>query len=164
MKAMILWTGLILGAAPFSRAHENHEHPEHPMEKAAPTPQQKADIQKQYSDVVTAFIKQEERATGKGFVVRDEKTGKDRILKLEKIHKDKVVKLTDDLAFACSDFRQIAGGADTVDLDFYVSLMKDGSWKVSKVLIHKVNGAPRYNYNDKNEIVPLAGKKKKAAK
>lgn len=132
-----LFSALILILAPGARAHEHHEHS---MEMAMPSPGEKSALEKQYPAIVTAFVQAEVKASGQGFVLRDEKTGQNRILKLEKIHRDKIVMLQDDLAFACVDFRQIRGGADKLDLDFYVSRIKGGPWKVSRVLVHKVNG------------------------
>ena len=54
-----------------------------------------------------------------------------------------------------ADFKTVEKGAkDKLDLDFYATKGPDG-WKIDKTVIHKVNGKPRYTYNDKNEMVPV---------
>ncbi|MBI4062840.1 MAG: hypothetical protein HY401_00885 [Elusimicrobia bacterium] len=130
---------------------QGKEHPkhEHPVGSVAWNKQ----MSQEYTKTVQNHVK-EAKASG-GFKIRDAKLGKEWNLSLVRVHKNKVVHLGNDQFFACADFRSaIKGDRSKVDLDFYAT--KSGNdWKIDKVLIHKVNGKPRYTYNDKNERVPV---------
>lgn len=134
--------------------HPSKEHPakEHPAKNEHP--EGASDVRKAFTEVVTSYIKGEAKKGGGALVVKDEASGMDRMLQLTRLHKDKIVKLSENEAFACADFKTVKGGKDKLDLDFYVSKSGDG-WKVSRVIIHKVNAKPRYTYNDANEMVPV---------
>lgn len=151
----------VLPLAVFAAEHPTgHEHPaghEHPKNEPAAKAENPGamDVRKVFTDVVMAHIKGEAKKGNGAFTVKDDSAGKDRMLQLTRLHKDKIVKLSEDEAFACADFKTVKGGKDKLDLDFYVSKEGDG-WKVSRVVIHKVNAKPRYTYNDANEMVPVA--------
>ena len=139
------------------KGHEDpkaHEHPtghEHPVGSKAWTKQMSGEFTKAVEQHVA-----EKSADLGAFKVSDEKLGKDWALKLVGVHKKRVAHLGDGRFFACADFKPVAKGSkDKVDLDFYATKKDDGGWTIDKVLIHKVNGKPRYTYNEKNEIVPV---------
>lgn len=133
------------------------EHPEHPKGEHSKAPEgSKAwmnQIRKEYDNAVHEYAKAK---TKEPFVVRDDKLGKNWELKLVRVHKDRIVSLGNNRFFACSDFKSVkAGEKDTLDLDFFATKNPEGTWNVEKVMIHKVNGNPRYTWNEKNEMVPV---------
>ncbi|MBI5631312.1 MAG: hypothetical protein HY921_10575 [Elusimicrobia bacterium] len=171
MKKMIpaLALGLALASAAASRAGEHpKEHPsapsgtvesapagehpkghEHPVGSKAWT---KA-MNKEFTKAVEDHVAQRSAAEGGAFKIQDEKLGKEWALKLIGVHKKRVVHLGDQRFFACADFKTVEKGKkDKLDLDFYASKTPEG-WKIDKTVIHKVNGKPRYTYNEKNKMV-----------
>ena len=136
------------------------EHPEHPtggMGRAAA--QKSADLQKEkdaFEMDVKNYIQSEARKTGGVFAVRDDVLNKDWKLKLVKVHKNKICMLDQGkTCFACADFNEV-NGKNKLDLDFYASHAADGTTSITKVIIHKLNGKPRFTYDSNNNIVPLA--------
>lgn len=108
-------------------------------------------ILKTYETVVREHVKAE---SDEPFVAHDDKLNKEWKLKLLRVHTDRIVSLGNNRFFACSDFKSV-NSKDKLDLDFVATRSPDGTWKMEKVLIHKVNGRPRYTWNEKNEMVPL---------
>lgn len=172
---MIRWLSLatLLFFASTLRAAEHPEHPtgpaktpdakhEHPagggkkaQEPSVGSKAWKAMVRKEYNAAVEDYVRAQ--SAGKaGLPAQDDKLGKQWDLKLINVHKDKIVHLGDDKFFACADLKTVEKGKkDKVDLDFYATKTPDG-WKMDKVVIHKVNGKPRFTYNEKNEMVPAA--------
>ncbi|MBI4376410.1 MAG: hypothetical protein HY549_08170 [Elusimicrobia bacterium] len=128
--------------------HQGKEHPKH--EHPEGSKGWKRAVKKDYTRAVKEHIKN----NGGSLKIRDEVLKKDWELSLKRIHKDKIVHLGDNHFFACADFDS-TGSKDKVDLDFYALKQPSGIWVIEKVLIHKVNGQPRYTYNERNEIVPI---------
>lgn len=90
---------------------------------------------------------------GGSFPIYDEKAGKERRLTFQEVHQ-RVGKLsTKNGYFSCADFVD-QESAETLDVDFWVT-MEDGVLKVTESEIHKVNGQPRFTYNEKDEKVIL---------
>lgn len=143
-----------------AKAHEHpsHEHPTEAQKNA------KKELIANYSATVEKHVADASAKQGGDFVVKDDKLGKEWRLKLDRIHKKKIVSLGEDRFFACADFKQSGEGffkstfsPTKLDLDFYVRKAGEG-WQVEQVLVHKVEGEPRYVYNDKNERVPVTAK------
>ena len=130
------------------------EHPaghEHPVGSKAWT----KEMNKEFTKAVEDHVARKFAAEGGAFNIQDEKLGKEWALSLVGVHKKRVVHLGDQHFFACADFKTVGPGKkDKLDLDFYASKTADG-WKIDKTVIHKVNGTPRYTYNEKNEMVPV---------
>lgn len=131
------------------------EHPEHPKGKPGQAPEGSEawlkQIRKEYDNAVCDYAKAKSKEP---FVIHDEKLNKDWELKLVRVHKDRIVSLGKNRFFACSDFKSVKKGEKgKLDLDFFATKNPDGSWNVEKTLIHKVDGRPRYTWNDKNEMV-----------
>lgn len=138
------------GAAKASPAGEHPAGHEHPVGSKAWT----KEMNKEFTKAVEDHVARKSAAEGGAFKVQDEKLGKEWALGLIGVHKKKVVHLGDRSFFACADFKTVGEGKkDKLDLDFYASKAADG-WKIDKTVIHKVNGQPRYTYNEKNEMVP----------
>ncbi|MBI4369898.1 MAG: hypothetical protein HY547_06690 [Elusimicrobia bacterium] len=132
------------------------EHPEHPKGKSSQAPEgSKAwmtQIRKEYDNAVCEVSKAK---TNEPYIIHDDKLGKDWEIKLVRVHKKRIVSLGNNRFFACSDFKSVKKGEkDKLDLDFFATKNQDGTWNVEKVLIHKVNGIPRYTWNEKNEMAP----------
>lgn len=82
------------------------------------------------------------------FIVEDKEAGKTLHLKLDKIHKERLSAVKQDLYFACVDFTNKDGR--TYDIDFF---LRDagGRLKVTETIIHKEEGKPRYNWEQKGD-------------
>lgn len=158
--ALALTAVMLLTLAPMtSRAQE---HPEHPKSGAGQQPKQegkaaaeqpKKAAVREYTvedmgKAIDDYIRVDSTLKG-GFLLVDPKTSKVLQLKLVKIHKDKLAEVGEGLYFACSDFQATDG--NTYDLDFF---MKEGTdqLEVSEIAVHKVNGKPRYNWQEKDGL------------
>lgn len=87
------------------------------------------------------------------FPIHDEKTGKDRRLSFQQVHQ-RVGKIsTRDGYFSCADFVDQETG-EVLDVDFWVTLT-GGQLQVTASEIHKINGQPRFTYNEKDEKIIL---------
>ncbi|MBI2070695.1 MAG: hypothetical protein HYT79_08845 [Elusimicrobia bacterium] len=164
--SMILTTGFAVAEHPTEHptgqthehpaSHESHEHPEGHEHPAGSTGWKKQ-MYGEYNDFVKTHVKTK---SAKGsFKIKDAKLNKEWRLKLVRIHTNKIVHLGGDSFFACADFKSaLKGDKNTVDLDFYATKTESG-WIMDKVVIHKVNGKPRFTYNSNNKMVPLQEKK-----
>ena len=99
------------------------------------------------------------KATGGKFQVKDNVLHKTWSLELVKVHKDKLTPLSDTRYFACVDFKADDGTA--VDVDFYMDY-KSGKFSLTDITVHKINGKPRFMYEQKGDVwvrVPVQEKK-----
>jgi len=101
-------------------------------------------------DTMEDYVKGKSAATG-SFEIFDHVVGKSRRLKLQRIH-DRVGK-TGDLFYSCADFVDLDSG-QLLDLDIDVA-NKDGILTAADVRIHKVDGKPRYTYDDNDNRIPV---------
>lgn len=85
------------------------------------------------------------------FAIKDDVTGTSRTLQLVRVH-ERVGK-TGDLYYSCTDMRDTSSG-ELLDLDFDVDAT-DGQLSVADVRIHKLEGQPRYTYDEHDNRVPL---------
>ena len=85
------------------------------------------------------------------FTIKDPVTGTTRRLEFVRVH-ERVGK-TGNYYYSCTDMRD-ANTGELLDLDFDVEA-KAGMLDVVDVRIHKVNGKPRYTYDDKDNRIPL---------
>lgn len=124
------------------RAQEHPgEHPGKKMEHPGKAPAR--NIKGEIQSAIKLYVQQK---SGKDQVykIADPKKKTTWQLKLTKFHP--VTKISDSLYFDCTDFA--AQGKNTLDLDFFLKPKAKG-WEVTRVLIHKVNGNPRYTYEQK---------------
>lgn len=136
------------------------EHPsEHPTKKIKMDEKKDETKSEEKKPALDEFRKAAEEnikktmGENKGFYpVHDEKENLHRKLKFKKIHEKKLTQLEGNVYFACMDFQE-AATKNKVDLDFWMEF-KDGGWELQKVLIHKVNGKPRFVYKN-NKPVPV---------
>ncbi len=115
------------------------EHPGKPVEHPG-KPAVKRNLPVEIQTAVNAYVKQK-TPKGKTFSVYDPKTKTTWQLKLKKFHP--VTKISDKFYFICTDFS--AQNKNVLDLDFFLK-PKGPGWEVTRMLIHKVNGKPRYTY------------------
>ncbi|MBI4051675.1 MAG: hypothetical protein HY400_04140 [Elusimicrobia bacterium] len=127
------------------KEHPGHEHPGGMSPK---------EVKKTFTKTVEEHVATESRKSDGAFKINDSTLNKDWNLQLKKIHKNKIANLGGDKFFACADFKEKNGSKKKVDLDFYIQKGAAG-WQVEKVLIHKVEGKPRFTYNEKNEMIPV---------
>ncbi len=122
------------------REHPKQEHPkkEHPAAKPITT----ADLEAVIKDKIA---KKAEKAGGK-FQVQDDVLAKTWALELVRVHTDKLTQLDENTYFACVDFTADDGTA--VDVDFFLK-NEGGKLKFSDTSVHKINGQPRYAYQQK---------------
>jgi hypothetical protein len=85
------------------------------------------------------------------FTIIDTEEGTTRTLTLEQVH-ERVGK-TGDYYYSCTDMVDIATG-ETLDLDFDVDASM-GKLEVVDVRIHKLDGEPRYTYDDNDNMISL---------
>ncbi len=137
------------------------EHPEHPTSSASngqstkdSAAQQKSN-QDEFEKFVKEYIASAAKNTGSVYKVHDDVLNKDWKLELVKVHKNKICMLNEGkTCFACADLKEV-GGKNKLDLDFYASHSPDGKMSMEKVLIHKVNGKPRFTYDSQNAMCPV---------
>lgn len=130
---------------------KKNEHPpghEHPVGSKHWNKQ----MRKEFNEAVEDHVRR--TSVDGAFKVQDDKLGKEWPLKLVGVHKKRIVNLGGSSFFACADFKTVSGEKAKLDLDFYATKSPDG-WKIDKTVIHKVDGKPRYTYNEKNEMVPV---------
>jgi len=126
-----------------TQEHGGKEHGGQAAQQAEPSAEQ---IRQAIRDYI-AGVEQEEGA----FTVEDEATGAARTLTLVQVH-ERVGK-TGEAYYSCTDMTDTATG-ELLDLDFDV-MNDEGLLDVVDVRIHKVNGQPRYTYDDQDNRIPL---------
>ena len=154
------WTwGIVVGmmlVAPCVRAQEQDgqapaeslTQPGRAEPSAAPVAEPSSEQIHQAIRDYIAMIQEDEGA----FTLEDEVTGHVRALTLDRVHDE--VGQTDELYSACTDMKDAETG-ESLDLDFDVESW-DGELEVVDVTIHRVNGRPRYTYDDAHNRVPVA--------
>jgi hypothetical protein len=146
MKFTKLIAGSALGAllvvAPLALAAPPPEHPEHPMDK------KKIDVN-DLEAAIKGKIAEKTKADGGTFQLRDDVLNKTWELDLVRVHRDKLTLLEDGTYFACVDMKD-KKGTDVVDVDFFLK-DEEGKLVFSDMGVHKVNGAPRYNWEKKGD-------------
>jgi hypothetical protein len=128
-------------------APEKKEHPkEHPSEHPKSGNKLSTD---DIDKAIRAHIEKASQASQGAFPVKDDVLNKTWDLKLERVHNDKLQALADGRYFACVDFK--ASDGTMVDVDFFLKKEGDGL-AVTDTTVHKVNGKPRYNYQEKDGV------------
>ena len=140
-------------AIAFAGAELAQEHPEHPKPKADQKKEQpKAKAEHAYSmdeleKAITSEIEATQNKNGGVYAMDDKANNKTWSMKLDHVHRERLSRLDPKTYFACTDFKSDDG--HTVDVDFF---MKDDGKKLvlSDATIHKVDGKPRYNWQEKD--------------
>jgi len=140
--SVVLFCGVLAGAlAPVMGQEHPTEHPKQtaPAKKAALTAEQLA-------QAITAYVASDAQMKGGYFLVYDTVAKKPLALTLDRVHQDRLSSLGSGVYFACADFKSIEGA--TYDVDVFMQEDKDGL-KATEVHVHKVNGEPRYAWEEK---------------
>ena len=125
----------------------SQEHPEHPTKT---TLKPKPEVTKEMmAQAITGYINKDTEMKGGYFLVYDPQDKKPLTLTLEKVHQDKLSQVGENLFFACTDLKSTDG--KTYDLDFFMKGM-DSGLSVSEIMIHKVDGTPRYSWYEEEGI------------
>ncbi|TAK64987.1 MAG: hypothetical protein EPO24_02965 [Bacteroidetes bacterium] len=130
-------------------AEHPKEHPkEHPEKDASKdSPNKEVKVTKELiGDAISSYISNDAMLKGGYFTYYDKVTKTPLVLTLDKVHKDKLAVVDEGLYFACTDFKATDG--KMYDLDFFMKLGKKGL-EVSEVMVHKVEGEPRYGWYEK---------------
>lgn len=141
---MRLALSLLLALAVGGAALVAQEHPEHPQGKTAAT---KAISIDDLEKAIKSSVAANEKRGGGYYKLADPVTKKTWLLKLDHVHRERLSRLDEKTYFACTDFKSSDG--HTVDVDFFMK-DKDGKLGMSDVTIHKVDGKPRYNWEEKD--------------
>jgi hypothetical protein len=133
-------------AAAFALPALAQEHPEHPKDK----PQAKTEHSYSMDDLakaITSDIQTTQDKNGGVYKMEDKDANKTWSMKLDHVHRERLARIDPKTYFACTDFKSNDG--HTVDVDFF---MKDDGEKLvmSDATIHKVDGKPRYNWQEKD--------------
>ncbi len=138
---------------PTTREHptkkkEKQEHPtksgtkEHPSEHPASKARQ---ITKEtLAKAIEAYVNAEAKKQGGYFVFMDDKEKKELKLTLVKVHKERLAKISDDIYFACADFKTPDGLV--YDLDIFMKGKTADDLAFTEIMLHKKNGVPRYTW------------------
>jgi len=136
------------------------QQPQAPERFRPRRPPEFVDFSDEFTDIVTRFVDSQAKKNQGLFVVKDDQDARYHYLKLARVLRDSIMRLSPTEVFGCVEFDGVAGSSGKYDLDFYLS-NEDWEWKVSKLLIHKVNAQARFHYNSEHEIVvrnaPAAG-------
>ena len=135
---------LVLAAAVAASALVAQEHPEHPQGKTAAT---KAVSIDDLEKAIKSSVAAKEKSGGGYYRLADDVDKKTWLLKLDHVHRERLSRLDEKTYFACTDFKSSDG--HLVDVDFFMK-DTDGKLVLSDATVHKVDGKPRYNWEEKD--------------
>ncbi|MDD5628635.1 MAG: hypothetical protein PHU21_06195, partial [Elusimicrobia bacterium] len=118
-------------------------------------PPEFVDFSDEFAEIVTKYVHAQARRNNGAFVIKDDKDGAYHYLRLSRIYPDRITRVSPTEVFGCVEFTGIRGSRGAYDLDFYLT-NADWSWKVSKLLIHEVDGQARFHYTREHVAVALA--------
>jgi hypothetical protein len=130
----------------FAGALFAQEHPEHPRGKAKGKAAHAYSMD-EVAKAITAEIETAQKKNDGVYKMDDKDANRIWTMKLDHVHRERLARLDPKTYFACTDFKSEDGR--TVDVDFF---MKDDGEKLvmSDATIHKVDGVPRYNWQEKD--------------
>lgn len=136
-----------LAVALVSAALWAQEHPEHPKENKEKKVATKAHSIDDLESAIKSAVVAKEKAGGGYYRLADKTAKKTWLLKLDHVHRERLSRLDEHTYFACTDFKSKDG--HTVDVDFFMK-DKNGKLVMSDATVHKVDGKPRYNWEEKD--------------
>ena len=151
-KALTILVALfvVVGLSPlaFAGEHGGKEHGGTTAPQKAAKEHSKDDIR----NAMKSFVEAQAQKTGGNFEVIDPDTNKKRKLQMVRVH-ERVGK-TGDYYYSCADFKDVDTG-EMLDLDLDVE-DQNGTLKVVDVRLHKVEGDPRFTYDENDNRIPLS--------
>lgn len=147
----------------YPRGFLSYAYAQHPSQEHIPTPaQSQKGMVDEFSRAVEDWVKETLKNTGTLPVrnIQGERVAIPGKLELVRIHKDRIIRYEGNTYFACADFVAKSETTETMyDMDFFMTRV-NGSWKLDKILLHRINGKLQLIYED-NKPVPVKGKKPK---
>ncbi len=146
---VLLFSFALIGGTMIACAQEHPEHPkehpkEHPAEHPAEHPEaEKPEITKEaLAMAIENYINKEAAESDGYYLFHDPKEKKDLSLKLERVHKERLSRISEDVYFACADFKSKDG--IMYDLDFFMKGTSPDNLEFNEVYLHKKEGKERY--------------------
>ncbi len=148
--AVFFFCVALIGGTMTACAQEHPEHPqEHPAEHPSEHPQaKKPEVTKEaLAEAIANYIDEESAKTDGYYLFHDPKENKDLYLKLDRVHKERLSRLSEDVYFACADFKE--KGGTMYDLDFFMKGASADDLTFDEVYLHKKAGKERYVWVEK---------------
>jgi len=108
------------------------------------------------AEAITSYVAAESKQRGGSFPVPAPAGGQELGLTLDTVHRERLSRLADGRYFACADFKDTKG--NTYDVDIFMRAESKGLVPAD-ILVHKVNGAARFNWAERDGVwsaVPAA--------
>lgn len=99
------------------------------------------------ADAITSYVASESKGRGGAFPVSAPDGGEQLGLTLTTVHRERVSRLADGRYFACADFKGTDG--NIYDVDIFMRAESKGLVPAD-IIVHKVNGAPRFNWIERD--------------
>ncbi|NOX38728.1 MAG: hypothetical protein GXO78_14455 [Calditrichaeota bacterium] len=137
-----------------TKKKEKQEHPtkskakEHPSEH--PTSKARKITKETLAEAIEAYVNAEAKKHDGYFVFMDDKEKKELKLKLVKVHKERLARISEDVYFACADFKTPDG--QVYDLDIFMKGKTADDLTFTEIMLHKKNGVPRYTWYEENGV------------
>ena len=119
---------------------------EHPADESA----KKGITMEELAAAIEDYVNREAASSGGYFVVRDPEADTDLKLKLELVHKDRLSRISENVYFACADFKTPEG--KIYDLDVFMEGTAKDNLKTTEVTVHKEEGEARYTWHEESGI------------
>ena len=163
MKRTVCFLMVMLFAVCFSKgafaAEHPGEHPGTPAKAEQEHPGKKATLSAdEVRKSIESYIKNDSNLKGGYSLLYDAKDKQVLQLNLVRVHDDRISYIKkEDAYFACSDFKT-ADGKTAYDIDFWMKKDGHGELEVTKIVIHKKDGKPRFTYKDDENVPVESGK------
>ncbi len=141
---LALVLAVAFGTTVFAQEHPEHPKPKSDAKQEHPSRSYSMD---ELEKAITAEIVTAQDKNDGWYQMKDTQTNQTLKMKLDHVHRERLSRLDPKTYFACTDFK--TDDAHTVDVDFF---MKDDGEKLvmSDATIHKIDGKPRYNWQEKD--------------
>lgn len=156
---------LVFSLALFLGCAKKHEHPvskeltaggeehpaegsegEHPAEQSSKNGVTKEEL----AEAIVEYVEKESALKSGYFVVDDVEAGTTLSLKLDRVHKERLSRISEDVYFACADFKTPEG--KVYDLDVFMKGTAKDNLIVTEVAVHKEEGKARYTWYEESGI------------
>lgn len=144
LTVLLIGLFLLSTSVLFAQEHPEHptkqktEHPEHPSKASAKI------TKEALADAIANYVKEQAHLEGGYFMYYDAQENKPLALTLDKVHKERLAQLSDNVYFACADFKATDG--HMYDLDIFMKGSDVNHLKVTQITLHKKDGKARYKW------------------